>query len=88
MLSRLKAWYRTLSNGQQVVFLFLTWLVYWFIMENLIQIVWPDEEPKTMWYTFFKGVWMAIVFMIVFHWKKLKLLFRKKKPEETNSLNI
>ena len=88
MIVRLKAWYRTLSNVQQVVFLFVVWLVYWFIMEYLIQIVWPDEEPRTMWYIFFKGVWMATVFMIVFHWKKVKLLFSKKNPQKTDNVNI
>ena len=75
MITKIKEWFKRLSNSSQLIVLFISWFIYWILFELLFDAVWPDDEPETYTARILQGVWMAIWMTTLSNWKKVKLLF-------------
>jgi hypothetical protein len=75
-------WYNNLTNNKKLLVLFVVQWMYWALAWTLFKKLWPDEEPESTMQFLFHCTWMAIWMTASFHWKKVKLLFTKKKSEQ------
>ncbi|WP_207491886.1 hypothetical protein [Aridibaculum aurantiacum] len=74
--------YNSLSDRRKLLVNFLLQWLYWMLAWWLYKWVWPDkDEPLTLFNLLFYATWMAFWMTIVFNWKKVRQLF-KKKPNE------
>ncbi len=76
-------WYRKLSPPKQIVFTLLCNLIFWFLSFVLIDQVVNDPHRSFSQY-FFKSLWMALWMAVLYCWKQLKAIF-KKKPGDTQT---
>jgi len=82
MGKRIFEWYLALGNTRQVGVLFMLQFTYWAICWFIFKKVWPDDEPFTWPELLFQSTWMALWMTTMFHWKKVKLLFKKKQKDD------
>ncbi len=83
MLIKFKQWFSSISNNKQLGLLFIAWWIFWVLGEYVIDVAWPDDEPKSIKQVIFAGTFMSVWFTVTSHWKKVKLVFKKKVSDDT-----
>lgn len=71
--------YNALSDRGKLVASFAAQWIYWLLAWWLFKKVWPDDEPLTVSELLFTATWMALWMTVIFQWRRLKNMLRKKK---------
>jgi hypothetical protein len=80
--NKLLHWYKRLRNGKQLAVLVALHWAGWGLALFLLERGWPDDEPETWPALLFEITLMSLWMAIAFHWKKVKLLFKKEANVE------
>jgi hypothetical protein len=88
MRKRLKEQYLLLSNGKKLLVLFLLQWTYWVAAMAAMEKFWPGDSPLTTGQLIVKGTFMAVWMTIIFHWKKVKILFLLELNNDLRSLEL
>jgi hypothetical protein len=83
MIDKIKTWFKSLSNGGQLLVVFVAWWIYWLLFKFLFDAIWPDDNSETYTNRALEGMWMAVWMTTVSNWSKVKRLY-KKKPVSNN----
>jgi hypothetical protein len=79
MFKRAVTWYEYLLPSKKIGFLFLIYWIIWFLSSWLIKDKFFLNENHSLIYHIFDATWMSFSFIIIFHWKSIKLVFKNDK---------
>ena len=80
-MGKISSWYKGLSGTKKVIaHFFIQWL-YWLLATKIMDLVWPDDKPKTTKELLFHTTFMALFMTLCFQWKTVKLIFRKNESK-------
>ncbi|MDB5191200.1 MAG: hypothetical protein JWQ96_763 [Segetibacter sp.] len=75
-------WYKSLPGKKKVLVHFALQWMYWFIAWGAFKLLIPDETPITFLKLAFFATWMAVCFTLIFQWKIIRAIFKRKSGEE------
>lgn len=74
-------WYNNLQPWKRLTIVFLLNFIFWFSMQYLKHWFLVESYDNTLKKDLFTGIWMAIIWTLLFSWSLVKQTFKRKTNE-------
>ncbi|HVG42494.1 MAG TPA: hypothetical protein VM888_12845 [Chitinophagaceae bacterium] len=77
MLRKIGLWYRMQPNKIKLLVIFICNSIWWLFVQYITEVIFPDDKPKSFRSFLFGGLFMGVLWTLLFSWKFVKATFKK-----------
>jgi len=78
MLKKIRLWYGSKPVKTRLLITLACNFLWWFFVQYIIEVIIPDDEPKSFRSLLFGGLFMGTFWTLSFNWNLVKVYFKKR----------